>query len=134
MEQMKCYKGRYFNRYEDLPLSRRIIYWQEYLQRLVDFTMTQTDITPEKADSLLSEIERVNKLLRILRTTELHATVPSKINPIPKPSNNGKPNTDSTDSPSSLRGSSPASNKNLRTRKQSGTVQRGHKPADKPRV
>lgn len=134
MEQIKCYKGRHFTRYEDLPLSRRIIYWQEYLQRLVDFTMTQTEISPAKMDSLLSEIERVTQLMRILRTTELTATVPSKINITSNPKKNGTSNKNSTNTSSSVRHTSTSSNPDLRTSEQPSVVQRSHRAADKPRV
>ena len=117
MEQMKCYKGLSSNtRYEDLPLSRRIHYWTEYLDRLVAFSLTQTELTPAQRDQLISETERVNALLRVLKTVPIPTTVPSKINPVIIISN---PHADSDEHGSSKSGSffsaSTPSNKNVRT-------------------
>lgn len=81
MEQMKCYENSPHTRYEDLSLNQRIDYWTDYLQRLVNFTLTESSLTPDRINSLLAEIERINQLLRVLRTTPHHATKPSSINP-----------------------------------------------------
>lgn len=114
---MKCYKGLSSNtRYEDLPLSRRIDYWTEYLDRLVAFSLTQTELTPAQRDQLISETERVNALLRVLKTVPLPTTVQSKINPVIIIS---KPHADSDEHSSSksggLRSAGTSSNKNVRS-------------------
>ena len=88
---MKVYRDNSFTRYEHLPMHLRQTYWLDYLNRLVQFSLYDPDLSGEKQDRLLAEIRHVTAIIKILqhepnrRTVESKATAKhcSKTTPIP---------------------------------------------------
>lgn len=78
MEQMKVYKDFSFSRYENLPLSQRRMYWLDYLNRLVQFSLYDPDMSTEKHDRLLTEISRVTAIIKVLQNEPITRTIESQ--------------------------------------------------------
>ena len=75
---MKVYEISSFNRYEHLPLHHRMLYWVDYLDRLVQFSLHDPEISSEKHDRLLAEITRVTATIKILQNEPNNRVIESK--------------------------------------------------------
>lgn len=79
MEQMNVYRDNSFKRYEHLPMHHRLLYWTDYLQRLVEFSLSNPDsLTGEQHTRLLAEIRQVTAIIKILQHEPNNRTVKSK--------------------------------------------------------
>jgi len=78
---MKVYDDTSFARYEHLPLHHRRLYWLDYLDRLITFSLHDPDISSEKHDMLLAEIRRVTETLNILKNEPSNRTIASASTP-----------------------------------------------------
>ena len=56
----------------------RQTYWLDYLNRLVQFSLYDPDLSPEKQDRLLAEIRHVTAIIKILQHEPNRRTVESK--------------------------------------------------------
>ena len=126
---MTCYENGLHTRYEDLSLDQRIDYWTDYLQRLVNYTLTESSLTPNRINGLLAEIERINQLLRVLRTNPNHATKPSSINP-PIPTEHVSSTESSIGKSSSIQHSGANQNENVRPRRKLRPARRNNSEAE----
>ena len=75
---MKVYKENSFTRYEHLPMHHRLMYWVDYLNRLVQYSLSDKDLSSEKHDQILNEISRVTTTIKILQNEPNNRTVESK--------------------------------------------------------
>ena len=75
---MKVYRDNSFTRYEHLPMHLRQTYWLDYLNRLVQFSLYDPDLSGEKQDRLLAEIRHVTAIIKILQHEPNRRTVESK--------------------------------------------------------
>ena len=112
MEQMKVYEENSFTRYEHLPMHLRQTYWLDYLNRLVQFSLYDPDLSPEKHDRLLSEIRHVTAIIKLLQNEPNHRTIESKAT--------AKPRSQATPVPAAY----PGSNPNVRTSSKRRAAQR----------
>ena len=103
MEQMKVYEDTSFNRYEHLPMHHRMLYWVDYLDRLVQFSLHDPEISSEKHDRLLAEITRVTATIKILQNEPNNRVIESKATAKP------------AEQESIVTASYPASNQNIRS-------------------
>lgn len=78
---MKVYHDTSFSRYEHLPLHHRRLYWLDYLNRLIEYSLSEPEISSEKHDSLLDEIRRVTQTIKILRNEPSSRTIASAATP-----------------------------------------------------
>jgi hypothetical protein len=75
---MKVYKENSFTRYEHLPMHHRLMYWVDYLNRLVHYSLSDKDLSSEKHDQILTEIARVTATIKILQNEPNNRVVESK--------------------------------------------------------
>ena len=75
---MKVYEENSFTRYEHLPMHHRMLYWVDYLDRLVKYSLYDPDICSHKQDRLLDEIRRVTAIIKVLQNEPISRTVESK--------------------------------------------------------
>ena len=75
---MKVYEDTSFNRYEHLPMHHRMLYWVDYLDRLVQFSLHDPEISSEQHDRLLAEITRVTATIKILQNEPNNRVIESK--------------------------------------------------------
>jgi len=122
MEQMKVYTDSSFQRYEHLPMSERITYWAEYLNRLVEFSLNQPELTGSQHDSLLAEIRQVINVIQILQNEPSSRTIESKAT------------AKQEQQESSILSSSPSVNKDVRPRSKRGTVRSSNRKDTTARV
>lgn len=78
---MKVYKDTSFSRYEHLPLHHRRLYWLDYLERLIQYSLSDPEISSEKHDKLIDEITRVKQTINILRNEPSSRTIASAATP-----------------------------------------------------
>lgn len=75
---MKVYADNSFQRYEHLPMHHRMLYWVDYLDRLVKFSLYDPDLSPDKQQRLITEIRRVTSIIKVLQHEPISRTIESK--------------------------------------------------------